>query len=221
MGCPPTREILIITVFFWYFPPPSLCCAMAVKCQQFCMFSLILINLNSSCFGVSFKDHLLGQTLFGRSCKRKWNIRYLLQTKRGRYSSDFGSLNGESLGAIRIMTKLTSGQVKCSGKMKRMGALWPGSAGFESHLCHLAACTSSLTWHSGSLSVSGDLQISPSLSPMDPWDNVCKIPVCRGLMHMRHSKYFFLFFLLLKHSHWSEAGARVINSLIREKWQQC
>lgn len=60
-------------------------------------------------------------------------------------SSDFGSLHGESLGAIRIMTKLTSGQVKCSGKMERMGALWPGSAGFESQLCHLAACTSSLT----------------------------------------------------------------------------
>ena len=81
--------------------------------------------------------------------------------------SNLRSLNGESLGAIRIMTKLTSGQVKCKGRMKRIEALWPGSAGFESQLCCLAACTSYLMEHSGSLSVSRDLQISPSLRSKD------------------------------------------------------
>lgn len=70
-------------------------------------------------------------------------------------SSNCWCLNGESLGAMRIMAELTSGQAKCKGQRKRIEALWPGSAGFESHLGYLAACPSDLIGHSGSLSIMG------------------------------------------------------------------
>lgn len=129
-------------IFFWYVSPSSLCCAMTVKGQQVRMFSLILIHPNSSCFSVPFKDHLLEQTSFGLSCRMRRNTPSSLQTKHDLQQQRWVS-KWQGFGSNQNNDE-TSAQVKCSGKMERRGALWAGSAEFESQLCHLAACASYL-----------------------------------------------------------------------------